>query len=121
MLAFESVEDLLSLPSDDPLLTVAPYILTLDGGGSELAELSLKVDAESLSPALPTRVLVEGFRKDELEPPLSDNLPYSPNFLGGGIKDLAGEPLRLLVFELSESPPSDFLRCGGVSDSGRRL
>lgn len=115
---------MLSRPNDDPrLVVVVPaYILTLEGGGSELAELSLSVDAESLSPALATRgLLPDGFLNDELEPPLSDNRPYSPNFLGGGINDLAGDPLRLLVFELRESPPSDFLRCGGVSESGRRL
>lgn len=104
------MEDLLSLPNEEPLLAVAPYNLTFDGGGRELAELSLNVEAESLSPGFPIRVLLDGFLNDELEPPLSDNRPYSPNFLGGGINDRAGDPLRLLVFELKESPPSDFLR-----------
>lgn len=118
LLAVESVEDLLSLPSDEPLLMEAPKSLTLDGGGKELAELSLNVDAESLSPA--DRNLGEGFLSDELDPPLSDKRPYSPNFRGGGINERAGLALLLLALELNESPPSDFLR-GLTSVSGRRL
>lgn len=115
----ESFDDLLSLPSDAPLL-VDPNNLTLDGGGKELAEFSLIVDAESLSqPELDTRVLEEGFRREELDPPLSDNRPYSPSFRGGGINDLAGDARLLLAFELKESPPSDFFR--GSSESGNRL
>lgn len=118
LLAVESVEDLLSLPNDEPLLMAAPKSLIFDGGGSELAELSLNVDAESLSPA--DRIRGDGFRSDELDPPLSDNRPYSPNFRGGGIIDRAGLALLLLAFELSESPQSDFLRWL-TSASGRRL
>jgi hypothetical protein len=120
LLVAESVEDLLSLPNDPPLLAAAPppNSLTLEGGGSELAELSLSVEAESRSP--PLRDLWFGFLSEELDPPLSDSLPYSPNFLGG-TSDLAGDALLLLAFELSESPPSDFLRSGGVSPSASLL
>lgn len=90
----ESVEHLLSRPNEEPLRNEPPpYNLTLE----ELAELSLSVDAESLSP--PAELLL--------------NLPYSPSFLGGGIRDLAGEALRLLLFELNESPPSDFFSLSG--------
>lgn len=109
------MEDLLSLPKDEPLLIEAPKSLTFDGGGSELAELSLSVEAESLSPL----DLTLGFRREELDPPLSESLPYSPSFLGGGSSDLAGDARLLLAFELKDSAPSDFLR--GISASGRRL
>lgn len=118
LLVVESVDDLLSLPNEEPLLMEAPNSLTLDGGGKELAELSLNVDAESRSPA--DRSPGEGFRNDELDPPLSDKRPYSPNFLGGGINERAGLALLLLAFELKESPPSDFLRWL-TSVSGKRL
>lgn len=85
---------MLSLPKEEPLLREPPpYILTLD----ELAEFSLKVEAESLS--APAELLL--------------NLPYSPNFLGGGIKDLAGDARLLLELELRESPPSDFFSVSG--------
>lgn len=89
----ESIDDLLSLPTEDPLL-IGEFLLNnriLEGDGKELAELSLKVEAESLSPPELTRGLGVGFLKDELEPPLSDNLPYSPNFRGGGIRERAGD------------------------------
>lgn len=119
MLVVESFDDLLSLPKEEPLLVAAPYKRTFDGGGKELAELSLNVETESRSTEFPLCNLAEGFRNEALEPPLSDKRPYSPNFLGDGISDLAGDPLRLLAFELNESPPSDFLR--GISFSGRRL
>lgn len=120
MLKLESVELLLSLPSDDPrLIEELPNKRILDGGGRELAELSLRVEAESLSPPDPTLGLDGIFLNEALDPPLSDKRPYSPSFLGGGIKDLPGEGLRLLAFELSESPPSDFFL--GISVSGRRL
>lgn len=119
LLLVESLEDLLSLPKDDPRLVELPYIRTFDGDGRELAELSLKVEAESLSPELLARVRAAGFLKEALDPPLSDKRPYSPNFLGDGIRERAGEVLRMLVLELRESAPSDFLR--GTSFSGRRL
>lgn len=116
------MDDLLSLPSEDPLLVDdPPNNLTLEGVGSELAELSLKVDAESRSP-LPALARNDGFRSELVEPPLSDRRPYSPNFLGGGMRERAGDARLLLAFELSDSPPSDFFRGeGGASDSGSRL
>lgn len=115
------MDDLLSRPRDDPLLVDPPNSRTFVGVGSELAELSLNVDAESLSP-LPALVRKDGFLNELVEPPLSDNRPYSPNFLGGGISERAGDALLLLAFELNDSPPSDFLRDeGGASDSGKRL
>lgn len=106
-----SFDDLLSLPKEEPLLVcwLAPNNLNFDGGGKLLAEFSLKVEAEFLS--LETGVvvpLVDVFLNDD-RLSLSDNLPYSPNFLGGGIRLLAGL-CRLEELELSESPPSDFLR-----------
>lgn len=122
LLLVELVDEvLLSRPREDPLLSWgAPYIPILEGGGKEVAELSLIVEVESLSlPELPLLTLTDGFLIELLEPPLSTNLPYSPNFLGGGIKDLAGEFRRLLAFELRESPPSDFFRC--ISLSGNLL
>lgn len=112
------MEDLLSRPNEDPLLVEPPNNLTFEGVGSELAELSLKVDAESRSP-LPALARIDGFLSELVEPPLSDKRPYSPNFLGGGMRERAGDARRLLAFELSDSPPSDFFR--GASDSGRRL
>lgn len=122
MLVPESFDGLLSLPNDDPLLVHVvppPYKRTFDGGGNELAELSLNVDTESRSAELPLRERADGFLNDALEPPLSDKRPYSPNFLGDGISERAGDALLLLAFELNESPPSDFLR--GISFSGKRL
>lgn len=109
------MEDLLSRPREEPLLTAAPKNFTFDGVGKELEELSLSVEAESLSPA----DLILGFLNDELDPPLSDRRPYSPSFLGGGSNERAGDARLLLALELRESPPSDFLR--GISVSGKRL
>lgn len=115
------MDDLLSRPREDPRLVDPPNNLIFEGVGSELAELSLKVEAESRSP-LPARARNDGFLNELVEPPLSDNRPYSPNFLGGGMRERAGDALLLLAFELSDSPPSDFFRGGGgASDSGKRL
>ena len=117
LLLAESVDDLLSRPSEPPRRAAPPpNSRTLDGGGSELAELSLSVEAESRAPARPR---CAGLRSDALEP-LSDSRPYSPSFLGG-TSARAGDARRLLAVELRESPPSDFLRGGGVSPSPRRL
>lgn len=114
------MELLLSLPRDEPRLTdELPNRRIFEGGGRELAELSLRVEAESLSPPEPTLGLDGIFLNDALDPPLSERRPYSPNFLGGGISDLPGDGLRLLAVELSESPPSDFFL--GSSVSGKRL
>lgn len=110
----ESAEDLLSLPKDEPLRAGDPANMrNLDGGGKELAELSLRVDAESRSPTELVAVLgLDGTLRNDVRESLSDNLPYSPNFRGGGIKDLAGEARLLLALLLRESPPSDFFRGG---------
>lgn len=106
-----------SRPSELPRLKPpAPYIRNLDGVGRELAEFSLKVDAESLSPLplLPLLTLgVDFLRLAEL-PPLSLSLPYSPSFLGGWIIDLAGDALLELAFEDRESAPLEFLRWGSL-------
>lgn len=119
----ESLAALLSLPTEEPLRVLPPKKPNFEGGGRELAEFSLTVDAESRS--LPELLHLnlegvgEGFLKDEFDPLLSISRPYSPNFLGEGINDLAGEFRLLLVFELKESPPSDFFRC--ISFSGNLL
>lgn len=81
----------------------------MEGGGNELAELSLSVEAEFLSLDTGVAVLLVDVFLSELLLSLSDNLPYSPSFLGGGIRLLAGLCLFVpLPALLSESPPSDF-------------
>lgn len=103
-----------SRPSELPRLKPPPYIRTFEGVGRELAELSLKVDAESLSPALPLLTLVEDFLRLAELPPLSLSLPYSPSFLGGWIKERAGEARLELAFDERESAPFEFLRIGSL-------
>lgn len=139
----ESFDDLLlllisPLPNEEPLLLVDTVVGLVANrrifddvvtAGNELAELSLIVEAESRSTLERILDCSDGLRNNELEPPLSDNRPYSPNLRSdkedddeGGISERAGETRRLLLllllaFELNESPPSDFLRIDTTASS----
>lgn len=123
--------DLFSLLNDEPLRTcvlcACPNSRNLDGGGNELAELSLNVEAELRSLLVPLLTVPDreddGFLSDDRDS-LSDRRPYSPSLRGdGGIRERAGD-CRLFVVVLplllSESQPSDFfLGCTSAALSSR--